>query len=123
MIKKGDLILVSIVFVIALSFLLFIKIYPFKEGTEVLVTVDGVEYGRYSFENNETIKINECNVLKIENKKADMIIADCPDKLCVKQKSISKVGESIICLPNKVVVSVLGDVKEKEASDIDVMVQ
>lgn len=46
---------------------------------------------------------------------ADMTSADCPDHLCVKQKAISKEGESIICLPNKVVVTVKSDTK----SDID----
>ena len=35
-----------------------------------------------------------------------MTSADCPDHLCVKQKAISKEGESIICLPNKVIVEV-----------------
>lgn len=44
-----------------------------------------------------------------------MTSADCPDHLCVKQKAISKGGESIICLPNKVVVTVKSDMK----SDID----
>ena len=34
--------------------------------------------------------------------------ADCPDLLCVHQKAISKEGESIICLPNKVVVTIRG---------------
>ena len=39
--------------------------------------------------------------------------ADCPDQICVRQKAISKEGESIICLPNKVVVSIVGG-EEKE---------
>ena len=38
--------------------------------------------------------------------KAYMSGADCPDKLCVKQKAISKKGESIVCLPHKLVVQV-----------------
>ena len=42
----------------------------------------------------------------IENGKADMISADCPDKLCVNQHAISSNGETIVCLPNKVVVEV-----------------
>ena len=35
-----------------------------------------------------------------------MISADCPDKLCVNQHAISSNGETIVCLPNKVVVEV-----------------
>ena len=34
--------------------------------------------------------------------------ADCPDKLCVKQGQIKKSGESIICLPHKVVIKITG---------------
>ena len=43
--------------------------------------------------------------------------ADCPDQICVHQRAISKNGESIICLPNKVVVSIEG----AEDSQIDVV--
>ena len=32
--------------------------------------------------------------------------ADCPDKLCVKQGTVSESGESVVCLPNRVVVAV-----------------
>ena len=46
------------------------------------------------------------NVLQIKNGKADMVSADCPDQLCVNQKAISKNKESIICLPNKIIVEV-----------------
>ena len=42
----------------------------------------------------------------VKNGKAKMIEADCPDKLCMHQKAVSKNHESIICLPNKVVVEV-----------------
>ena len=35
-----------------------------------------------------------------------MIEADCPDRLCVKQKAICKNGETIVCLPHKVVVEI-----------------
>lgn len=48
------------------------------------------------------------NVLTIRDGRADMTEADCPDKLCVHQKAISKNHEMIVCLPNKVVVEVTG---------------
>ena len=44
---------------------------------------------------------------------AKMEWADCPDQLCVHQKAISRTGESIICLPNQVVVSVQGSKEGK----------
>ena len=34
--------------------------------------------------------------------------ADCPDRLCVNQKAISYQGESIICLPHKLTVTIEG---------------
>ena len=35
--------------------------------------------------------------------------ADCPDRLCVRQGAVSRVGESIICLPHELVVTVEGE--------------
>ena len=59
------------------------------------------------------------NVLIIKNHTADMVEATCPDKLCIKQKAISKDNESIVCLPNKVIATVTSNTK----SDIDVISQ
>ena len=62
------------------------------------------------------IRINGgTNILTIKNGKAKMTDADCPDQLCVHQKAASKNHESIICLPNKVVVEVDGS----EESEFD----
>lgn len=47
------------------------------------------------------------NVIEIKDKRVRMKEASCPDKLCVKQGWIEK--GAIICLPNKVVVTVGGD--------------
>ncbi|KAI4447103.1 hypothetical protein C823_001622 [Eubacterium plexicaudatum ASF492] len=44
-----------------------------------------------------------------------MIWADCPDQLCVHQKAISGQGETIVCLPNKIVV----EIAEGEDADLD----
>ena len=76
------------------------------------VTVDGSVYGIYALVEEQEIPIVQdgvtTNVLTIRDGKADMTEADCPDKLCVHQKAISKNHEMIVCLPNKVVVEVTG---------------
>ena len=74
------------------------------------VTVDGAIYGTYPLDVDKEIPIQKdgktTNLLVIKDGKADVTEADCPDKLCVHQRAISKYHESIICLPNKVVVEV-----------------
>ncbi|MCM1134515.1 MAG: NusG domain II-containing protein [Clostridium sp.] len=46
------------------------------------------------------------NLLLIDGGKVSVSDADCPDQLCVKQRSISNNGESIICLPHKLVLQI-----------------
>ncbi len=42
-------------------------------------------------------------IIEIKGWKVRMVEAFCPDKLCVKQGWISNPGQSIICVPNEVV--------------------
>lgn len=49
------------------------------------------------------------NLIEADASGVRMHSADCPDKLCVKQGSISKAGESIICLPNKIIIEFEGN--------------
>ena len=51
----------------------------------------------------------------IENGKVKMKEADCPDQICVHHRAISKNRETIVCLPNKVVVEIVSS----EESELD----
>ena len=51
----------------------------------------------------------EYNTITIENGKAVMSDASCKDKTCVHSGSISKTGESIVCLPHRIVLSISGE--------------
>lgn len=121
---KKDYIFIAVLLAVCLAGLCFFYIFFHQNGGQVVVTRDGETYGTYSLSKDQTISIkdgngNVTNTLVIRNQKAYMESADCPDKLCVRQKSISLVHETIVCLPNKVVVTV----ENKEASEIDGMVQ
>lgn len=106
--KKNDFILIVIIFIVAILGFVFYSNYGGNNAASIVVTVDGKIYGTYSLKKEQKIKINDTNYLIIEDGQADMIKANCPDKICVEQKPISKKKESIICLPNKVIVEVLG---------------
>ena len=49
--------------------------------------------------------------VRIEDKKVWVTKASCPNKLCMRQGKISKPGEAIICLPNRIVISIQGKSK------------
>lgn len=55
------------------------------------------------------------NIILYENGKVRMLAAGCPDQICVNHRDISSVGESIICLPHKVVI----DIIDGKAGDLD----
>lgn len=109
---KKDFLLIGILLVLALGIWAGIEFFGSEKGAYAVVTVDGALYGRYSLDKPQEISItigeDVTNVLEIKNEMADMIHADCPDQLCVHQHSISKSTESIVCLPNKVVVTIEG---------------
>ena len=73
------------------------------------VKVNGVETARYSLSENGTYVLNGgTNVLEIRDGQARMTEADCPNHLCVKQGPVRYSGQSIVCLPNKVTVTLTG---------------
>ena len=92
------------------SLLLFLFLRGGKEGSEVRVMVEGKEIGVYSLSKDGEYSLNDgTNTLIIKDGKAYMTDADCPDKLCVRQGKISRNGETITCLPNKLTVTVIDE--------------
>lgn len=111
--KKFDLILAALVVLSACTILAFQ--YKGRNSGEqyIEITVDGDLYGTFSLDEDRTIRINETNRLIIRNGSAEMEWADCPDQICVDHSPVKYNGESIICLPNKVVVSVVSPEENK----------
>lgn len=110
--KKKDWILILLILVVAGAAYGIHEFAGSKGADVVTVKVDGKVTGTYPLDKDQKIKINGgTNILTIKNGKAKMTDADCPDQLCVHQKAISKDKESIICLPNRVVVTVESEQK------------
>lgn len=116
--KKMDLILILVVVALAIGGMLIYRGFGAKEAGTVIVEVDGEVFGEYSLDENHEVLINDTNVLIIENGQANMYEANCPDQICVKHKPISKNRETIVCLPNKVVVTIT----EAEKSELDAVI-
>lgn len=106
--KKKDLILIGIILAMILIAFLVVSFVK-QDGAYVIVRVDGNEVVRYELTENGQYDLNGgTNVLRIEDGKAYLISANCPDLLCVKQGKIDESGETITCLPNRLTVTVYG---------------
>lgn len=86
-------------------------LYFFRgEGDTVTVAVDGKVIATYplSVDRVEDIRTDHegLNRLVIRDGKAYVETASCPDGICAAHKPIHREGESIVCLPNKVVITV-----------------
>lgn len=110
---KFDLLLIGSLLVAGLVSLVFVKGYTTRQsGRTVQILTDGKIYGTYDLTNEQKVNVvidgTVTNILQIADGKAKMLEADCPDKLCVHQKAIAYQGETIVCLPNKIVVEIHG---------------
>ena len=104
--KKLDILIVIIVAILSLSVFL---IFSTQQGTVVTVSVSGELYGTYSLFDNSTIEVATDNgniTVAIENSKVFVLQSDCKDAECIKQRNITKKGQSIICLPLETVITI-----------------
>lgn len=111
--KKADFIVIGVVAVIVAVMLFFLYGINTSSGDFVQIQIDGECVETLPLDEDTTREIstddNGLNVLIIENGSAVMTDANCPDGICTNHRAISKTGESIICLPHKVVITIVND--------------
>lgn len=109
--KKKEIIIIIILLAISLGGIaLFYFVNATDQALSVRVTSQGevVTILPLSEDHTETFTdVSGYNTLVISNGSAKMAEADCPDHICVKTYPISSPGETIVCLPHKLVVEVI----------------
>lgn len=119
--KKADVVLVAVLTLVAAAWWAAF-FFVLDTGNYAVVYVDGEVWGRYRLDEDAEVKIpvgEGYNVLVIRGGEADVTDADCPDRTCVHSRPIGKVGQTIVCLPHKLTVKIVGDGE----SDVDVKLQ
>ena len=105
--KKDILLITSILIVAAVIYLLLQ--WQNGPGEKVIVQCEDEVIATYDLSENIETTIETPygqNTLQIRDGVASVTAADCPDKLCVNQGGISETGQTIVCLPHKLVISV-----------------
>lgn len=110
-IKKGDILVLAAVLCIAALSFFFINLFA-ATGNIVEIKVDNKVVNQISLDENLIFDVEidgtKTNTVQVKDGKVSVTYANCPDLICQHHSEISKTGESIICLPNKVVVSIIG---------------
>lgn len=125
--KRGDLSIIAVLLIgviILVSFLWSGEEDVYTGTTFAKITVDGELYKTAEL----TAELQEIeirtdrgyNLIRIYDNAVQIIDADCPDQLCVHMGAVRKVGEKVVCLPNRVLVEVVG--KSNEGDGVDAIV-
>lgn len=110
---KNDVIFIAAI--LAVVAIAAAALYLFRvEGSAVKVEVNGTLVGTYPLSMDREVEIksgpdgSQRNILVIRDGKATVTSATCPDGICAAHRPISRAGESIVCLPHGVVITVIG---------------
>lgn len=109
--NKNDKILIFIVFIIASSILLVSNLLN-QEGTQAIIyhgnkviqTID------LSFDKTYQVEGDLGNIdIEVKNHQIRVVEENSPYHLCSKQGYISSSSETIVCMPNRIVIEIVGE--------------
>lgn len=106
--KLGDIVIISVISVLTVLSALIFWVFG-ENGKTVVIKKDNADFLEYPIDTDGEYEISTEygeNTLVIENGKAYFKNSNCPDKTCEKTGKIENVGESIVCLPHKIVAEV-----------------
>ena len=104
-----DVIVVSALLIFSLAALLVINLTK-KDGAHVEITVDGEVVAKYSLSSDGVYSLNGgTNTLTVKGGVAYMSYSSCPDHTCERVGKVKYVGQTIVCLPNDLTITVIGE--------------
>jgi len=112
--KTGDVVLIAVLVVsVILSFPLF-RLFSVR-GELVSVSVNGREVNRFPLSENRDLSVQGPlgkSLIRVRDGKVWVTKAPCPQKICMKMGKISRSGEIIVCIPNRVFIKIEGKTEQ-----------
>ena len=107
---KTDRLIIGFIFLISVIILAF-NLCSITKPSTVSIEVDGVLFGQYDISTAKTIVIDTeygYNKVLIKNNSVCVIETSCKEQYEIGKK-ISKSGQCIVCLPNRVIIRITGN--------------
>lgn len=111
----ADVLLTAAVVLLCAALCLWAAFSARSTGNRLIVELDGAQYGSYSLTEDQRVDIDGRLTLVIEDARAYVDAAACPDKSCMKM-AVDSHGGSIVCLPGRVVIYC-----EAASSEVDII--
>ena len=108
MISRADILLIVGIMILAIAGLFVWKKLQ-KPGAYVDIMIDGDSVKTLQLDQDTSYEVKQqagVNTVVVQDGNVTVQDADCPDKICEKHRAISQTGETIICLPHKLVVEI-----------------
>ena len=119
---KHDLILLAMFILIAAILFFIINRTDEIKGDYVLITLNNSEYARIPLDKDTVLSIDSDkgkNTVVVSDKEVYVESADCPDQICVDHAHIMYEGETIVCLPHRLIIKIVSE----EGSETDAISQ
>ena len=116
-VRKADIVLLAVLILFGAGLAVPAAMQG-DSGDTVRVTVNGKLYGSYRLSEDQTVEVKKggkTNIVRIEDGRVWMESASCRNQICVHTGRISHSGQSIVCLPNRVSVTIEGKEGEYDA--------
>ena len=116
MFKKLDFVIIAVLMILSFlpEIILGASVGKGFNNTYAEITISGKLYRTINLSEHHGEEIMEVNtkhgtnIVKVIDNKIGIIEADCPDKVCMNPEYIEKPGESLVCLPHKVMIEIKG---------------
>ena len=108
---KADIVLLAVLVAAGLASSAFLAVSG-ESGARVVIESDKKIFARYSLDENREVVVkskNGTNTVVIEDGRVYVKDASCSNQVCAEHASISRSGESIVCLPNRLLVKIEGE--------------
>lgn len=107
--KKADTVLIAILVLISFLPVIFFSAAPVSHA---ILKIDGTQQKEFDLAIDQSYRYQapdgDTNLIEVKNEQIRIKSASCPDQRCVQQGWISEHGETIVCLPHKLVIEIVG---------------
>ena len=109
--NKKDLLFIAAILLAAGLAFLFFRPQPSESMSRAEISVDGKTVMELDLSEDQVLTVDGAgggyNRIQVRDGAVSVLEASCPDKVCVHTGTVRYPGETIVCLPNRMIITVI----------------